>query len=71
MAGALAAGLGYLARFLLTLGRAALGASGPGMVIYGVSLIYVPAGWIVAGIFVLLLLGLDLPTSNKPSEDRE
>jgi ABC-type Fe3+ transport system permease subunit len=50
MVGAIAAGLGWTARFLATLLRALPGVIGPVAVVYGVWAIYGPAGWIAAGL---------------------
>jgi hypothetical protein len=55
MVGAVASGLGYLVRALLVLLRSLPGIVGPLLVIYGVDLIYRPAGWIVAGLMVWAL----------------
>lgn len=68
MVGAIAAGLGYVARAILALLRVLIGASGPLLVTYGAWLIYQPAAYIVAGGFILWMLQGDRP---KPDKDNE
>lgn len=49
---AIAAGLGYLVRFLLWLLNVALWMVGPGLVVYGIDLIHRPSAYIAAGVVV-------------------
>lgn len=59
MAGRIAEWLGRTLRALLVfgapVGRALPGAAAPCLLIYGVALIYPPAGWIVAGLLLFLV----------------
>jgi hypothetical protein len=52
---AIAAGLGYLARFVVWLTSIALLFAGPVLIVYGIDLIYRPAAYIAAGLFALWL----------------
>ena len=70
MVEALAAGAGLLVRGFLFLLRVVVGGAGPLLVTYGTLLIYEPAAYIVAGLFVLWLLQQDRP-DPKPNEGSE
>jgi hypothetical protein len=65
MVGAIAAGLGFTVRLLASLLRAAPGVVGPVIAIYGVWLVYRPAGYIVAG---LVVWAVDIVASVPPRE---
>lgn len=68
MVGAIAAGLGFVVRLLASIVRALPGIVGPMVVVYGVWLVYEPAGWVVAGLVIWLW---DIVTGTQLREGKQ